>query len=87
MTEQGDRAGYDVVPKTSSVVDICKPSFFPEGLLLIPLKMVDSLAEQLWTHFFAHWKMLLMILGVGGICYFLSTIELLYPGKFEHNSL
>lgn len=58
---------------------------FLMGLLLIPLKMVDSLAEQLWTHFFAHWKMLLMILGVGGICYFLSTIELLYPVTFIWN--
>jgi len=58
---------------------------FLMGLLLIPLKMVDSLAEQLWTHFFAHWKMLMIILGVGGICYFLSTIDVLYPVTFIWN--
>ena len=53
----------------------------PLGLILLPLKMVDSLAEQLWTQFFAHWKMLLAFLIVGGICFILSTIELLYPGQ------
>jgi len=58
---------------------------FSLGLLWLPFKMVDFLAEQLWTHFFAHWRMLLTFLIVGGICYFLSTIELLYPVTFTWN--
>jgi len=58
---------------------------FSMGLILLPLKMVDSLAEQLWTHFFAHWRAFLMFLTAGGVCYFLSTIELLYPVTFLWN--
>jgi hypothetical protein len=55
------------------------------GLVLLPLKMVDSLAEQLWTHIFAYWKTLLSFLVIGAICFVLSTVELLYPVTFIWN--